>query len=125
MKGRLTLLGLMMATSLMAQGVLDLHSHLITPEYRALLEKHGAQLDEGYPLPEWSETDHLMAMNTIGIASSVITMPAPHPYFGDIEETKGSSIARVFFSVLLYPFQMSMRPFKRQSMRSILSMPMV
>ena len=87
MKVKLTLLGLMMATGLMAQGVLDVHSHLITPEYRAVLEKHGAQLDEGYPLPEWSETDHLMAMNTIGIASSVLTMPAPHPYFGDIEET--------------------------------------
>lgn len=89
MKAKLTLIALMMATGLMAQGVLDVHSHLITPEYRALLEKHGAQLDEGFPLPEWSETDHLMAMNTIGIASSVITMPTPHPYFGDIEETKG------------------------------------
>lgn len=89
MKAKLTLIALMMATGLMAQGVLDVHSHLITPEYRAVLEKHGAQLDEGFPLPEWSETDHLMAMNTIGIASSVITMPAPHPYFGDIEETKG------------------------------------
>lgn len=89
MKLRLTLITLLITTGLMAQGVLDVHSHLITPEYRALLEKHGAQLDEGFPLPEWSETDHLMAMNTIGIASSVITMPAPHPYFGDIEETKG------------------------------------
>ena len=89
MKTKLTLIALMMATGVMAQGVLDVHSHLITPEYKAVLEKHGAQLDEGYPLPEWSETDHLMAMNTIGIASSVITMPAPHPYFGDIEETKG------------------------------------
>lgn len=89
MKLRLTLITLLITTGLMAQGVLDVHSHLITPEYRAVLEKHGAQLDEGFPLPEWSETDHLMAMNTIGIASSVITMPAPHPYFGDIEETKG------------------------------------
>lgn len=89
MKLRLTLITLLITTGLMAQGVLDVHSHLITPEYKAVLEKHGAQLDEGFPLPEWSETDHLMAMNTIGIASSVITMPAPHPYFGDIEETKG------------------------------------
>lgn len=88
MKLRLTLITLLITTGLMAQGVLDVHSHLITPEYRAVLEKHGAQLDEGFPLPEWSETDHLMAMNTIGIASSVISMPAPHPYFGDIEETK-------------------------------------
>ena len=87
MKAKLTLIALMMATGLMAQGVLDVHSHLITPEYRAVLEQHGAQLDEGFPLPAWSIEQHLMDMNTIGIATSVITMPAPHPYFGDVEET--------------------------------------
>ncbi len=87
MKAKLTLITLMMATGLMAQGVLDVHSHLITPEYRAVLEQHGAQLDEGFPLPAWSIEQHLMDMNTIGIATSVITMPAPHPYFGDVEET--------------------------------------
>lgn len=87
MKAKLTLIALMMATGLMAQGVLDVHSHLITPEYMAVLEQHGAQLDEGFPLPAWSLEQHLMDMNTIGIATSVITMPAPHPYFGDVEET--------------------------------------
>ena len=87
MKTKLTLIALMMATGLMAQGVLDVHSHLITPEYRAVLEQHGAQLDEGFPLPAWSIEQHLMDMNTIGIATSVITMPAPHPYFGNVEET--------------------------------------
>lgn len=87
MKAKLTLIALMMATGLMAQGVLDVHSHLITPEYMAVLEQHGAQLDEGFPLPAWSIEQHLMDMNTIGIATSVITMPAPHPYFGDVEET--------------------------------------
>ena len=87
MKAKLTLIALMMATGLMAQGVLDVHSHLITPEYRAVLEQHGAQLDEGFPLPAWSIEQHLMDMNTIGIATSVITMPAPHPYFGNVEET--------------------------------------
>ena len=87
MKAKLILITLMMATGLMAQGVLDVHSHLITPEYRAVLEQHGAQLDEGFPLPAWSIEQHLMDMNTIGIATSVITMPAPHPYFGDVEET--------------------------------------
>lgn len=87
MKTKLTLIALMMATGLMAQGVLDVHSHLITPECRAVLEQHGAQLDEGFPLPAWSIEQHLMDMNTIGIATSVITMPAPHPYFGNVEET--------------------------------------
>ena len=47
-------MALTMATELMAQGVLDVHSHLITPEYRAVLEQHGMQLDEGFPLPAWS-----------------------------------------------------------------------
>ncbi|MBR3014781.1 MAG: amidohydrolase [Bacteroidaceae bacterium] len=88
MKAKLTLMALTMATELMAQGVLDVHSHLITPEYRAVLEQHGMQLDEGFPLPAWSVEQHLMDMNTIGIATSVITMPAPQPYFGDVEEAK-------------------------------------
>jgi len=86
MKIKLFLLATMMATDLMAQGVIDVHSHLITPAYRAVIEKHGAQLDEGYPLPAWSVEGHLAFMDASGIATSVLTMPAPQPYFGDVAE---------------------------------------
>ena len=71
----------------MAQ-VTDWHSHAIPDSYRELVARHGALLDEGFPLPQWSAEAHLQLMDEAGIASSVLTLPAPHPYWGDIEETK-------------------------------------
>ena len=75
-----------LTASLSAQGLVDYHSHLITPEYRAALERHGMLLDEGFPLPQWSAEAHLQLMDEAGIAQSILTHPAPHPYFGDQEE---------------------------------------
>ena len=40
---------LLMTTTLQAQ--IDLHSHIITPEYLAVLERHNALMDEGFPIP--------------------------------------------------------------------------
>lgn len=74
-----------MAT-IQAQTLTDYHSHLITPEYRAALERHGMLLDERFPLPQWSTESHLAFMDEVGIAQSILTHPAPHPFFGDQEE---------------------------------------
>lgn len=68
--------------------VVDYHSHAIPDAYRALVAQHGALLDEGFPLPQWSAEAHLQLMDEAGIAQSILTLPAPHPYWGDIEETK-------------------------------------
>lgn len=37
-----------------AQRAVDVHSHIITEEYTALLRRHGAELEETFPLPAWS-----------------------------------------------------------------------
>ena len=71
----------------MAQ-VTDWHSHAIPDSYRELVARHGSLLDEGFPLPRWSAEAHLQLMDEAGIETSVLTLPAPHPYWGDIEETK-------------------------------------
>lgn len=34
-----------------AQRAVDVHSHIITEEYTALLRRHGAELEETFPLP--------------------------------------------------------------------------
>ncbi|MBR6057976.1 MAG: hypothetical protein IKP58_07400, partial [Victivallales bacterium] len=34
--------------------VVDVHSHFITDGYLELVKKHNAQMDELYPIPEWS-----------------------------------------------------------------------
>jgi len=72
--------------TLQAQTLTDYHSHIITPEYRAALEQHGMLMDEGFPLPKWSAEAHLALMDEAGIAQSILTHPAPHPFFGDQEE---------------------------------------
>ena len=40
----------MIAANGFAQGVIDVHSHLITPEFVSSLENEGRLMDEGFPL---------------------------------------------------------------------------
>ena len=41
----------------------DLHSHIILREHMDLLAKHGAELEETFPLPSWSAEEHLKFMD--------------------------------------------------------------
>lgn len=70
--------------------VVDVHSHNILPEFTQYLEDKGAALDETFSLPHWDVTSHLAFMDSAGIQTAVLSMPAPQPYFGDIQETKKS-----------------------------------
>ena len=76
---------LVTSMTLMAQ-LTDYHAHAIPYSYRELVAKHGMLLDEGFPLPQWSIDAHLKLMNEAGIEKSILTLPAPHPYFGNQEE---------------------------------------
>lgn len=69
-----------------AQQIVDVHCHNILPAYMEVLEKHDAALEETFPLPGWSVEAHLAFMEQVGIGCSVLSMPAPQPYFGDTEE---------------------------------------
>lgn len=70
-----------------AQRAVDVHSHIITEEYTALLRRHGAELEETFPLPAWSAETHVAFMDKAGIECAVLTMPAPQPYYGDSHES--------------------------------------
>ena len=72
----------------MAQNIIDLHCHNILPFYTEALEKHDAELDEGFPLPAWEADAHLKFMEEAGIGCSILTMPAPQPYWGDSKECR-------------------------------------
>ena len=63
----------------MAQGVIDVHSHIITPEFLSSLQEEGRLLDEGFPLPKYDVASHLKWMDEAGIQTSVLTLAAPHP----------------------------------------------
>ena len=70
-----------------AQQIVDVHSHIIVPEYMEMLKRHNAELEETFPLPRWSVERHLQFMDSMGIQTSVLTMPAPQPFYGDAEES--------------------------------------
>lgn len=77
---------LLVLSSMAAAQVTDYHAHAIPDSYRELVAKHDMLLDEGFPLPQWSAEAHLQMMSEAGIDRTILTIPAPHPYFGDQTE---------------------------------------
>lgn len=75
-------------SGLSAQQAIDVHSHNILPFYMEMLERHDAALEETFPLPSWDAASHVKFMETAGIEYTVLTMPAPQPYFGDVQESR-------------------------------------
>lgn len=72
----------------MAQSVIDVHSHIIPSEYLAMLDAHGASMCETFPLPHWDAEAHIRFMEKAGISLSVLSLPAPQPFFGNSAETQ-------------------------------------
>ena len=62
-----------------AQGVLDVHSHLITSDFLAALKQENRLMEEGFPLPKYDAEAHLKWMDEAGIQTSVLTLAAPQP----------------------------------------------
>ncbi|MBQ0161270.1 MAG: amidohydrolase [Bacteroidales bacterium] len=75
------------STIAMAQQVIDSHAHMIPQSYLDCLASHDALLDEDFPIPHWDVDEHLLFMDEAGIACSVLTLPAPQPWFEDSEES--------------------------------------
>ena len=49
MRKLLTIIATLVATMTQAQGVIDVHSHIITPEFVSVLESERRLMDEGFP----------------------------------------------------------------------------
>ena len=68
--------------------IIDAHSHCIYPEYLDMMEKHGALLEDGFPLPtDWSVEQQLELMDKGNIEWTMVSLSSPHPYFGDAKES--------------------------------------
>ena len=89
------LLALMLTTKVMAQGVIDVHSHIITPEFLSALESEGRLLDEGFPLPKYDAEAHLRWMDEAGIETSVLTLAAPQPTSAEVVRKTNEAAARL------------------------------
>ena len=57
----------MTASGLWAQ--IDVHSHAITESYMDFIRTHGAEMDEGFPIPSWKVEEHLAFMDKAGFTS--------------------------------------------------------
>lgn len=68
--------------------IIDVHSHIVTGEYLEYLGNNDALMEDGYPLPTWDEKSHLAFMDSVGIDCSILTLPSPQPYFGDVKESR-------------------------------------
>lgn len=92
---RLTLLSSMLAANILAQGAIDVHSHIITPEFLSSLKQEGCLLDEGFPLPEYKAETHLKWMDQAGVKTSVLTLAAPQPSSPEVVRKTNETAARL------------------------------
>ena len=83
---RLTAVLIFLTMLFCSMAQIDVHSHIVTPQYLAALEQHGALMDEGFPIPHWDVEKHIAFIDRAGISTAVLSMPAPQPWFGDVEE---------------------------------------
>ena len=85
----------MIAANGFAQGVMDVHSHLITPEFVSTLENEGRLMDEGFPLPKYNVKNHLRWMDEAGVETSVLTLAAPQPSSAEVVRQTNEAAARI------------------------------
>ena len=85
----------MIAANGFAQGVIDVHSHLITPEFVSSLENEGRLMDEGFPLPKYDVENHLKWMDEAGVETSVLTLAAPQPSSAEMVRKTNEAAARI------------------------------
>ena len=90
-----TVIFMLLATTTLAQGVIDVHSHIITPEYMSSLKKENKLMDEGFPLPKYDVERHLNWMDEAGVETSVLTLAAPQPSSAAIVRQTNEVAARI------------------------------
>lgn len=73
--------------SVQAQGVVDVHSHIVTTEYIQILEKHNATMEDGYPLPLPNVTaairEAIYALDTLKADGIKLATNSCGQYLGD------------------------------------------
>ena len=86
---------LAIATTVKAQGVIDMHSHIITSEFLSALESEGRVMDEGFPLPKYDAEAHLKWMDEAGVRTSVLTLAAPQPASAKVVRSANEAAAKL------------------------------
>jgi len=72
---------------------IDIHSHILPPDYMAYIERNGGLLEDSMRLPPWDEREALAFMERSEIKWSLVSVSSPHPYYiGD--EAEGIAVCR-------------------------------
>jgi predicted TIM-barrel fold metal-dependent hydrolase len=66
---------------------IDVHHHIIPPDYGKLLQRRGLT-PGGVPLPDWSVEKSLKLMDSTDIATAILSVSTPGVWFGDSRETR-------------------------------------
>ena len=85
----------MLSATTFAQGVIDVHSHIITPEFISSLEQENRLMDEGFPLPKYDVNAHLKWMDEAGVQTSILTLAAPQPSSASIIRQTNETAAKL------------------------------
>jgi predicted TIM-barrel fold metal-dependent hydrolase len=63
---------------------IDVHHHILPPEYVQALADIGITESAGIPLPDWNAENALDVMDRLGIKTAITSISYPGVYFGDI-----------------------------------------
>ena len=63
---------------------IDVHQHILPPEYVSALASQGITSSGGRPLPEWDIQNTLSLMDHHAIATAITSISEPGIYFGDV-----------------------------------------
>lgn len=62
---------------------IDVHAHYLTPTYRQACEASGQFKLDGFPIPDWNPKVALDLMDSIGVATALLSISSPGVHFGD------------------------------------------
>jgi len=72
--------------------IIDVHHHILPPEYVTALNKLGISTAGSVPIPQWSPQSSLSQMDENGIVTAIISISAPGVYFEN--DTYSRDLAR-------------------------------
>ena len=67
-------------------GRIDVHHHVIPPEFTRAMQSRGLTEVAGAPLPDWTPEQSLAVMDANGIATAITSLSAPGVHFGERQE---------------------------------------
>jgi predicted TIM-barrel fold metal-dependent hydrolase len=84
-----SLLRLGAASGAEARTCIDVHHHILPPEYVRLVgkERIGAPAPNG-AMPDWDVASSLRAMDSAGVSSAIVSVSAPGIWFGNVRESQ-------------------------------------